>query len=68
MDILKDIIYAQNKELLTRMANDLYIDNDQKEEFIQKYHKLNYCIIAVSKKDFKLLLQHIKKNTKILIF
>tara|TARA_B110000495_G_C22918112_1_gene536343 strand:+ start:579 stop:776 length:198 start_codon:yes stop_codon:yes gene_type:complete len=51
MDILKDIIYAQNKELLTRMANDLYIDNDQKEEFIQKYHKLNYCIIAVSKKD-----------------
>lgn len=51
MDILKDIIYSQNKELLTRMANDLYIDNDQKEEFIQKYHKLNYCIIAVSKKD-----------------
>jgi hypothetical protein len=51
MDILKDIIYAQNKELLTRMANDLYIDNDQKKEFIQKYHKLNYCIIAVSKKD-----------------
>ena len=51
MDILKDIIYAQNKELLTRMANDLYIDDDQKEEFIQKYHKLNYCIITVYKKD-----------------
>lgn len=51
MDILKDIIYAQNKELLTRMANDLYNDDDQKEEFIQKYHKLNYCIITVSKKD-----------------
>ena len=26
MDILKDIIYIQNKDLLTRMAEDLYID------------------------------------------
>ena len=33
----------------------------------RNYKPTEGCI-AVSKKDFKLLLQHIKKNTKILIF
>tara|TARA_B100000902_G_scaffold314201_1_gene304876 strand:+ start:477 stop:674 length:198 start_codon:yes stop_codon:yes gene_type:complete len=51
MDILKDIIYHQNKELLTRMAEDLYIDDEQKINFIKKYHKKNFCIIKITNKD-----------------
>ena len=39
MDILRDIIYIQNLELLQRIADDMYIDIDDKDTFIQKYHK-----------------------------
>ena len=51
MDILKDIIYIQNKELLERMANDLYYDSDQRNDFIKKYLKKNFCILGITKKD-----------------
>ena len=61
MDILKDIIYIQNKELLERMANDLYYDSDQKNDFIKKYLKKNFCILGVTRKD------DTKKNIKNII-
>ena len=51
MEVLKDILYLQNKELLTRMADDLYIDKEQREDFIRKYLKKNYCIITKTNKD-----------------
>lgn len=61
MDILKDIIYLQNKELLTRMADELYIDEDQKSDFIHKYHKKNFGIVKKTSKD------NTKRNIKNII-
>ena len=61
MDILKDIIYIQNKDLLTRMAEDLYIDEEQKNDFIKKYHKKNFCVLREIKKNNK------KRNIKTII-
>ena len=37
MDILKVILHEQNKELLTRIAEDQYVDPEDKQEFINKY-------------------------------
>ena len=34
MDILKDIIYVQNLELLNRVADDMYNDDGEKQDFI----------------------------------
>ena len=36
MDILREVIYEQNKELLERIANDKYNDECDKEEFMNK--------------------------------
>ena len=44
MDILRDVIYEQNKDLLERIANDMYIEQEDKEKFIKKYHKKNFFI------------------------
>jgi uncharacterized protein YktA (UPF0223 family) len=51
MDILKDIINIQNLELLQRIANDMYNDDVDKQDFIDKYHKKNFSIIIPVRKD-----------------
>lgn len=51
MDILKDIVYMQNKELLERIANDKYNHLDDKKEFIEKYLKKNFCQPNIIKSD-----------------
>ena len=51
MDILKDVIYEQNKELLTRIANDKYNHEDEKDKFMKKYLKKNFTHINVVRKD-----------------
>ena len=51
MDILKDVIYEQNKEMLTRIANDKYIDEADKDKFMKKYLKKNFTHINVVRKD-----------------
>ena len=44
MDILRDVIYEQNKDLLEIIANDMYIEQEDKEKFIKKYHKKNLLL------------------------
>lgn len=62
MDILKTIIYQQNHEFLTKIANDMYIEENDKIKFIQKYHKKNFAIINIEQKDKTSLYQkRIKK-------
>ena len=62
MDILKTIIYQQNLEFLTRIANDMYVEEKDKIKFIQKYHKKNFAIINIEQKDKTSLYQkRIKK-------
>ena len=50
-DILKDVIYEQNKEMLTRIANDKYIDDIDKDKFMKKYLKKNFTHINVVRRD-----------------
>lgn len=40
--IIKNIIYQQNKIFLEKIANDNFINNDDKKKFIDKYLKYNY--------------------------
>ena len=51
MDILKEIIYDQNLDLLQRIANDKFNDEEQKKRFIQKYHKKNFTHLKMVKKN-----------------
>ena len=51
MDILREVIYEQNKELLERIANDKYNDECDKEEFMNKYLKKNFTYLNVVKQD-----------------
>ena len=51
MDILRDVIYEQNKDLLERIANDMDIEQEDKENFIKKYHKKNFTSLKVVKRD-----------------
>ena len=39
-DILRNIIYLQNEDLLQRIAKDKYIDMEDREAFLNKYHNL----------------------------
>ena len=50
-DIISNVILNQNKELLQKIANDTYYNDEDKETFIQKYNKLNYTLLLVVKKD-----------------
>ena len=51
MEILREIIYEQNKELLERIANDKYIEQEDKENFMKKYHKKNFSCFKVNKRE-----------------
>ena len=51
MDILREVIYEQNKELLERIANDKYNHECDKEEFMDKYLKKNFTYLNVVKQD-----------------
>lgn len=50
-NILSRFIREQNKELLERMANDKFPTDEEKVEFINKYHKINYSHLHIMKKD-----------------
>lgn len=52
MDILKEIIYNQNTELLKKISNDFYPDmKEEQNEFINKYNKKNFAYLRPVKKD-----------------
>jgi len=51
MDIIKEVIYEQNKELLERIANDKYNHPEDKQEFMDKYWKKNFAHLNVVKRD-----------------
>ena len=44
-NVLRDIIYDQNKELLIRIANDHYESDEEKKAFMQEFHKKNYAYV-----------------------
>ena len=54
MDDIKQIVELQNIDLLKRIANDKFTNDEDKQAFINKYNKTNY-------RNFK-----IRNNTNIL--
>jgi len=50
-DIISNVILNQNKELLQKIADDTYDNDEDKAIFIHKYNKLNYTLLLVVKKD-----------------
>ena len=51
MDILREVIYEQNKEMLTRIANDKYNHDAEKDKFMKKYLKKNFTHINLVRRD-----------------
>ena len=49
--IIQEVLYQQNKELLQRIADDKYLHEDQKQEFIHKYHKKNFSYVQSIQRD-----------------
>ena len=52
MDILKELIFNQNKELLKNVSEDFYPDmKEEQTEFINKYNKKNFAYLRPVKRD-----------------
>tara|TARA_B100000902_G_C26780755_1_gene654944 strand:- start:118 stop:318 length:201 start_codon:yes stop_codon:yes gene_type:complete len=65
MDLLREVIYEQNKDLLRKIANDFYPNMiDEQQEFIYKYNKKNFTYMQPVKKDLTIYNQ--KRLNKIL--
>lgn len=65
--IIKEYIYEQNNVLLQKIANDKFVDDKDKKEFVEKYHKKNYSYLKPVKKDVvpeytRYLLKRVKKK------
>lgn len=50
-DILRNIIYEQNRELLTRIANDHFETDKEKETFMKEFHKKNFAYLNICKRS-----------------
>ena len=58
--VLRDIIFEQNLCLLTKIANDKFNHLEDKQHFINKYHKKNFTYMKVDKKDKDTILKYTK--------
>jgi hypothetical protein len=45
MDFLKDLLQIQHELTLKQVSEKVLQDNVDKEQFIQKYNKRNYCMV-----------------------
>ena len=50
-NILSRFIYEQNKGLLEKIAKDRFTIDEERIEFVNKYHKQNYSYLNTVKKD-----------------
>jgi hypothetical protein len=51
MDIIKYILKKQNIDLLNRIADDVYKKQEDKDEFIDRYDKINFRLINTINED-----------------
>ena len=52
MDILKELIFNQNNDLLKNVSDDFYPDMKEEQiEFINKYNKKNFAYLRPVKRD-----------------
>ena len=47
MDFLKDILQIHHELTLIQVADKLFNDDTEKDMFIKKYNKKNYCLVRV---------------------
>lgn len=47
MEFLKDLLLIQQQETLKKISSKLPLSNYEKDEFITKYSKKNYCLLKV---------------------
>uniref|UniRef100_A0A6C0L3I2 Uncharacterized protein n=1 Tax=viral metagenome TaxID=1070528 RepID=A0A6C0L3I2_9ZZZZ len=50
-DFVKQLIYLQNLEFLKRISDDQFKIEEEKANFIQKYHKKNFSYLHEVKRD-----------------
>ena len=50
-NIFSRFIHEQNKDLLQKIAKDKFTTDEEREAFVNKYHKLNYAHLNTVKKD-----------------
>jgi len=51
MDIFHNCIKLQNLEILKKIADEKFINQVDKDEFIKKYNKINYQLLKTVKED-----------------
>ena len=51
MELITEIIIQQNYELLVRISKQKYNDEKDREKFIDKYYKKNYCRLISKRKN-----------------
>ena len=51
MDIFHHCIKLQNLEILKKIADEKFINQVDKDEFIKKYNKINYQLLKTVKED-----------------
>jgi hypothetical protein len=51
MEIIQKVLFLQNKDLVTKIAEDMYITQEDKDTFINKYLKKNFCLVREVNKD-----------------
>ena len=52
MDLIRDVIYEQNNDLLKQISDDFYPKmTEEQNEFINKYNKKNFTYMLPVQKD-----------------
>ena len=65
MDDIKQIVELQNIDLLKRIANDKFTNDEDKQHFIDKYNKTNYRNFKI-RNDTNILNEYIKISNCVL--
>jgi hypothetical protein len=48
MNFLKELLQLQQQQSLIQISDKLSLSNYDKEQYIKKYSKKNYCLIKIS--------------------
>ena len=62
MEFLKELVELQHQQIVKKVSHKLLNDDFEKEQFIKKYNKRNYCLIKVCNCKMKstLILQAVR--------
>ena len=64
MDFIKELLYLHHQNILERISAELELNEEEKEEFYQKYDKINYQQCILKKRGEKRILYQYQKSNK----